>query len=132
MLGNWLDPAYLFNRNLGPFTSPLAWLMLTALFLAMFVSWFIKRSALKSGDIFAKKAARRLFVFSWTMSWIGVVLWAFRQVNVAYLSAPVLFLLWAVISLVWLVFIAKYWLVVAPKRRRQLSSETIKKQYLPK
>lgn len=132
MLGNWLDPAYLFNRNLGPFTSQLAWLVLAAMFMAMVFVWLLKKKALKNGDIFAKKAARRLFVFVWTMGSIGMVLWVFRQINVAYLSAPALFLLWLIISLAWLGVIAKYWLRVVPRRRSQLSFEVIKKQYLPK
>lgn len=132
MLGNWLDPAYLFNRNLGPFTTKLAWFVLLGMFLAMFVAWLLKKRAIKSGDIFSKKATRRLFVVIWTMAWIGVVLWVLRQINVAYLSAPILFLLWAIVSLIWLAFIAKYWFGVVPRRRSQLSFETIKKQYLPR
>lgn len=132
MLGNWLDPAYLFNRNLGPFTSKLAWFVLFGMFLSMFLSWLIKRKAIKSGDVFSKKASRRLFTAIWTMAWIGVVLWALRQINVAYLSAPILFLLWAIVSLIWLAFIAKYWFKVVPARRSQLSNEVVKKQYLPR
>ncbi|MEK7164565.1 MAG: hypothetical protein AAB779_01325 [Patescibacteria group bacterium] len=132
MLGNWIDPAYLFNRNLGPFTSKIAWVALLGMFLAMFVAWYLKKKAVKNGDIFSKKASRRFFVVVWTMAWIGVVLWFFRQINVAYLSAPILFLVWAIIGLVWLFFVAKYWFKVVPERRGQLSSETLKKQYLPR
>lgn len=132
MIANWLDPVYLFNRNLGPFTSKLAYLVLAFFFLVMLASWLIKKKALKTGDIFAKKASRRFFVLVWTMGWIGAVLWAFRQINVAYLSAPILFLLWFMVGLVWLVFVAKYWLIDAPARRRKLSTEVVKKQYLPK
>ncbi len=98
----------------------------------MLIVWFTKKKALKTGDVFAKKAGRRLFVAIWTMAWIGVVLWVFRQINVAYLSMPVLFLLWLAIGLLWLGFIAKYWFTIVPKRRSQLSGEIIKKQYLPR
>ncbi len=132
MLSNWIDPVYLFNRNLGPFTSKLAYLLLLGLFLAMFAAWFIKRKTVKDGDIFAKKASRRFFAAIWTMAIIGIFLWVFRQINVAYLSAPILFLVWFLITAVWLLLIAKYWFKVVPERRGKISGEVIKKQYLPR
>jgi hypothetical protein len=78
-----------------------------------------------------KKAARRLFTLAWTMGWIGIFLWIFRQVGALYISAPILLLIWAIISLIWLVMILKYWFITVPRRRKQLNQEVGKKLYMP-
>ncbi len=128
---NLLSPSYLFRPNLGPFVSPLAWVFLFALVLGMLLTLWLKVKFVKNKDIFAKKAARRLFSLVWTMGWIGIFLWLFRQINALYISAPVFLLIWAIISLIWLVIILKYWFITVPNRRRQLNQETGKKLYMP-
>ena len=128
---NFLSPAYLLNRNLGPFTSGLAWLFLAGAVLVMALAWLIRYQLAKNRDIFAKKAAKRFFNLAWVMGWISVVLWTFREINVTYLSAPILLLAAGLIALIWLVFVLYYWLKVGPRRRAQLSQEKNRRRYLP-
>ena len=128
---NLLSPGYLFQRNIGPFISPLASFFLLALVLGMLITLWLKVKFVKKKDIFAKKAARRLFSLVWTMGWIGIFLWLFRQINALYISAPIFLLIWAMISLVWLGMILNYWFRTVPRRRKQLNQETGKKLYLP-
>lgn len=131
MITNLFSAGYLLNKGIGPFTSPLAWFFLAFLMVAMVGSWFFKKKIAKNKDIFTKKVSARLFVICWTMGWIGIILWIFRQINVLYLGAPIFLLIWAVISLIWLLFILNYWLRTVPKRRKRLFEEMKKRQYLP-
>src|SRR3989338_4300606 len=113
-----LSPQYLFNRNLGPFTSSLGWFFVYGLVALILLAAIIKKLA-KKRDKFAQKAARRFSALAWTMGLIGIILWAFRQINVFYLSAPILLVIWLVIVLVWLGFILRYILIKAPRRRKE-------------
>lgn len=131
MITNLFSASYLFNRSLGPFTSPVAWVFLVGLVLLMAGSWFFDKKIASKKDIFVKKASSRFFTFSWTMAWIGIVLWVFRQINVLYLGAPIFLLVWLIISLVWLGFILNYWFRIVPKRRQNLLEEKKKNKYLP-
>ena len=128
---NLFSPDYLFQRNLGPFTSNLAWFFLGLLGLGLLVTLWLRFKVAKNKDIFTKKVLKRFFTLVWTMGWVGIVLWTFRQVNAQYLSAPILLLIWALISAFWLVFVLRYWLKIVPDRRRRLALETSRKQYLP-
>lgn len=127
----FFSPDYLFNKNLGPFTSNLAWYFLGGVLAAMAVTWLIRRKLVKNKDIFAKKAAKKLFQCVWVMGWITIVFWVLREINVMYLSAPVWLLLSATTGLIWLMFVAYYWLKTVPKRRAQLGQDGNKKRYLP-
>jgi len=128
---NLLSPTYLFNKNLGPFTSSLAWVFLGLLVLGLLVTLWLRLKVAKNKDIFTKKVIKRFFSLVWTMGWIGIILWMFRQVNAQFVSAPFLLLIWALISAVWLGFVLKYWLKTVPDRRKRLALEASRKQYLP-
>lgn len=128
---NFLSPGYLFNKNLGPFTSNLAWYFLGGVLAVMAATWLIRRKLVKNKDIFAKKAARKLWQSVWVMGWIIIVFWIFREINVMYLSAPVFLLASIATGLVWLMFVAYYWFKIVPKRRARLGQDGSKKRYLP-
>lgn len=128
---DFLSPAYLFNKNLGPFVSRLAWLFLGGVILVMIAAWLVRAKLVKSRDIFAKKTAKKFFNLTLTMGSLTVVLWGFRQTNVLYLSAPILLLAAALMALIWLGFVIYYWKITAPCRRAQLSQESQRRRYLP-
>lgn len=125
-----LSPDYLFHKNLGPFTSSLAWFFVYGLVGLIVLAAIIKRQA-KKRDKFSQKAAARFSALAWTMGLIGIILWAFRQINVFYLSAPVLLLVWLVTTLVWAAFIGHYLFIKAPRRRREIAAQNRKEVYLP-
>lgn len=125
-----LSANYLFNKALGPFNSTLAWVFLFGL-VGMVVLSVLFSASTKQKDIFWRKSAKKFSSFAWTMSLLGLILWLFRQVNVLYLSAPVLLLAWLVIALVWFAGILYYLFIKAPKRRAQLMVESKKKTYIP-
>lgn len=123
-----LSPSYLFHKNHGPFTSDLAdvflWANIGLVALAILVKVITRK-----GDRFAKKAAAKFTSCAWTMGAIGVILYAFRQINVLYLSAPVFILMWAMATAVWLVLVANYCLRVVPKRREAVARESETRDY---
>lgn len=127
----FFSPRHLFARNLPPFSPNIARFSLILLLILMAFALVYRWRLVKNKDIFAKKAAKRFFGLAWTMGIIGLFLWIFRQVRVAYLSSPLFVFLWFIIFLVWIGFWLNYWLRTAPARRRQLAQEAAKKAYLP-
>ena len=125
-----LSSQYLFNRNLGPFQSELAWYFIGLVLVGM-AGALVFRIMTKKKDIFWQKSAKKLFSCVWTTGMVAIILWVFRQISVLYLSAPILLLLLLVCSLVWLLFVFWYMFVTAPRRRRQLMQEGAKKSYIP-
>lgn len=125
-----LSPTYLFARSLGPFASNWAWVFFAFNILLIADAVIIRRWARKK-DIFSQKAAQKYYALAWTMGLIGLILWSFRQLGAFYISAPIGILIWLAILLVWLGFVLYYWLIKAPRRRRQLRVERAKKDYLP-
>ena len=92
-----LSPAYLFNKNLGEFTSDLAVVYISFNVGLIVLAILIPRLA-KKGDLFANKASSKFKSFAWTMGAFGIILYIFRQINIFYLSAPILILVWLIIS----------------------------------
>lgn len=127
----FISLAYLFNKNLGPFTSNLAWYFLGGILLLMIITWLIRFKLVKNKDIFAKKAAKKLFQVIWVMGWIMVFFWVFREINVMYLGAPVFLVLGGLVAIIWLVFVTFYWFKTVPNRRTQLGQQGNRKRYLP-
>ncbi|MAG29066.1 hypothetical protein CL632_02890 [bacterium] len=125
-----LSPAYLFNRNLGPYQSDLAYVFV-GINIVLIIIAIISRRLAKKRDLFAQKAAHKFGSLAWTMGAIGIILYVFRQINVFYLSAPAFVLIWLIITGIWLILVLKYWLRTAPKRRKQVSGSTVKDEYMP-
>jgi len=125
-----LSVKYLFNQYPGAFTSVLAYYLLGGIILIMLVAVVLKMSA-KKRDTFAQKSASKLFSLAWTMGWIGIILWIFRQINVFYLSAPIFWLIWLATGLFWGVFVFRYRFFIVPKRRAEIREAKSKKDYLP-
>lgn len=125
-----LSPQYLFHKNLGPFTSSLAWVFVYGCVGMIILAVILKKLA-KKRDKLSQKAAAKFSALAWTMGMLAIILWAFRQINVFYLSAPILLLVWLVVALVWLGFILYYAVVRAPRRRREIAAQSRKGEYLP-
>jgi len=125
-----LSVEYLFNRSLGPFQSNLAYIFVGFNVLLILIA-IISRRLVKNKDLFARKSAKKYGTLAWSMGSIGIVLYIFRQINVFYLSAPIIVLIWAIVFVIWLMLVLKYLFFVAPKRRKDLMQETGKREYLP-
>jgi hypothetical protein len=124
-----LSVRYLFARNLGPFTSDLAYIFL-GINIFLIVTAIIISKLAKKRDLLAQKVAARYRNFAWTMGLIGIILYTFREINVLYLSAPIIILLWLIIAIIWFGFVLKYKLFVVPKRRSTIQSQESKQEYL--
>lgn len=127
---NFLSPAYLLNRSLGPSQSKIAYIFAGFCVLIIFFAVILSKLA-KNKDLFAKKTAQKFSSFAWTMGLIGIILYTFRQINVLYLSAPVFVLIWGVALVVWLFFIIRYRIFIVPKRRKTLFEQGKKREYIP-
>ncbi len=130
-LTHLLSPEYLFHRNLGPFTSVLAWYLFAGIILVMAAALIFRLKLAKSSDTLTRKTTRKLFSFSWTMGSIGLILWIFRQINAFYISAPIFWVIWLVVGAVWLGTVLNYAFRVAPRRRSEILANVGKKSYLP-
>ncbi|MBU2575652.1 hypothetical protein KKF64_00980 [Patescibacteria group bacterium] len=125
-----LSPAYLFHKSLGPFQSNLAYIFAVFNVLLILIA-IISRRLAKNKDLFAKKAVQKYGAFAWTMGSIGIILYIFRQINVLYLSAPIIVLIWLVILIIWLILVLKYRFFVVPIRRKDLMQDKGKREYIP-
>ncbi|MDD5071274.1 MAG: hypothetical protein PHQ42_00895 [Patescibacteria group bacterium] len=73
---------------------------------------------------------RRLQSFSLANAIIGLVLLFFSYELIPFLSSRFWFLLWAIIMLVWLVFIVKSLLTI-PDKKKKFEEEKEYKKYIP-
>lgn len=126
-----LSPEYLFHRNLGPFTSVLAWYLLAGIVAIMAVAFVFRLKLAKNKDSLSRKTAQKFFNLTWTMGSLGLILWIFRQINAFYISAPILWLIWLLAGAVWLGVVLNYVFRIVPRRRQEIMRETGKKSYLP-
>jgi len=124
-----LSPTYLFHKSLGPYQSNLVYIFVGVCVLLIFIAIICRRLA-KDKDLFAKKAAQKYGSFAWTMGAIGIILYIFRQINVFYLSAPILILIWGIVLIIWLILVLKYKFLIVPKRRKDLMQEQSKREYI--
>ncbi|OIO48273.1 MAG: hypothetical protein AUJ34_03435 [Parcubacteria group bacterium CG1_02_41_12] len=124
------SPEYLFNKNLGPYQSNIGTLFAGFNVLIIVLAIILRRLA-KEKDLFIKKAVQKYGSWAWTMGAIGIILYIFRQINVMYLSAPIIVLIWAIIAIIWLILVLKYRIITVPKRRKDLMIEKGKRDYLP-
>ncbi|MDP3995364.1 MAG: hypothetical protein Q8P78_01995, partial [bacterium] len=97
---------------------------------ALLVAGIIVVRLAKKGDRFTQKSAAKFNAFAWTMGLLGIILYGFRQINVLYLSAPVLILVWGIVVVIWLILVLNYHFRVAPKRRETVRKESQKRVYL--
>ncbi len=128
---NLFSVNYLFHKNLGPFTSSLALYLLLFLVFLMFSAFVFRLIAGKKNDSLNRKISKRFFNFTWTMGAIGIILWIFRQINVYFLSAPILWVFWLLAFVVWLLSFLNYVFRVVPNRRKEIQCQATKKNYLP-
>jgi len=100
--------------------------LVIALIVASFIFWFIKS---KRRNVYIN-FWRNLYYFSFTNSFIGIVLLFFSYELVPFLSARFWFLLWGAGIIAWLIFIFKS-LIAIPKRRKKIAEEEEYKKYIP-
>jgi O-antigen/teichoic acid export membrane protein len=127
---NLLSPSYLFHRNLSPFSPSFAWTFIGILVLLMVLSYFYFRLA-KNRDVFMRKFSVKLVALSFTMGIIGILLVLVRQINVLYLSAPILLLFWLIVFIIWALVILNYRFRTVPKRKKDLMQESGQRNYIP-
>lgn len=73
---------------------------------------------------------RRLYSFSLTNVFVGLFLLFFNYEMIPFLSARFWFLLWAVIMVIWLVFVAKNLLKI-PEKKKKIEEENKYQKYIP-
>jgi small-conductance mechanosensitive channel len=83
----------------------------------------------KTLDSLAKKLMSKVIAFLITMGVIGVVLSAFFYQGAYILSMKFWFLLWLLISIIWIIIIGKYYLKIGP-RRDEISRQKKFEKYL--
>ncbi|MDD2807631.1 MAG: hypothetical protein PHW95_03890 [Patescibacteria group bacterium] len=77
------------------------------------------------------KGYRKFFNLFLTMGLIGFVYLFFAWQGVVLLSSRLVLLAWAIISVIWLLFILKYIIIEVPKTRKQLQARRQFEKYLP-
>jgi|GEM_PF-2154794 hypothetical protein len=131
-LDKLLDWSYLFYR-LPP--AGFSWGMRIFL-LIIFIGALIL--AIMAGIKYSKKQPivrkfwRKIQVWGWSTSLMGLLLFYFREVRAIYLSSRAWMFIWLIIALVWLVFIIVYLFRVIPKKQEAKKSQEDFDKWLPK
>ena len=112
-----------------PALLPLFENLLTGLVVIFVIAVFVFARLKKKKNPY-QKTWQELFNFSLTNAFIGLILMFFNYETIAFFSARFWFLIWALIIIVWLVFIVKQ-IKKIPERRKAIEKEKELKKYIP-
>ena len=127
-----IDLGYLFHRYPpGGFSWPirvsLLFIFVAALALAIYAGTKIKNL---SGH--RKKLWRKIQIWGWTTSLVGLLLVYFREVRAIYLSARAYLLLWIIIVLIWIILIIVFHKKNDPDHEEMSKKKEEYEKWLPK
>lgn len=83
-------------------------------------------------DIIVNKGLKKIRTFFFIMSIVGYIYTFFAYEGAPFLSARIWFLMWFIITLVWLFFCLQYFKRELPKFREYLEKKRIHEKYLPR
>lgn len=127
-----LDLSYLFYR-LPP--AGFSWAMrifLLIIFVGALVVAIIATIKYNKKEAIIKNFWRKLQIWGWSTSLVGLLLFYIREVRAIYLSARAWMFLWLIIIFIWLIFIIVYWFKVIPKKKEAKQSQEEFNKWLPK
>ena len=127
----FFNPSHLLTLR-PPAMHARALIILAAVFGAMIVVAIISSLTVKkTKDGLRIKALRRLATAGWTMGIIGFVYLFFAAEGIVLLSARFFLIIIALITIIWLAFILRYWVVALPRVRAEIDQQREFKKYLP-
>lgn len=108
-------------------------IIILAVIFGLFIifGFFSKLKAKKINDGLKSKAWQRLYYLGVSMGIIGFVYIFFAWQGVALLAARFWLLIWMIVIIVWLVFIAKYLYIQVPKLRKNINTKRDFEKYVP-
>jgi len=104
-------------------------ILVVGCFLAAVVFHYVARA--KKEDPVTVRILKKLNGLFSFLTFVGVFILLFFWQQVPYLSSRFWLVVWFLLVVVWVGFIIRYALFVAPKRRARLEEEKKYKQYLP-
>lgn len=127
----FFNPSHLLTLR-PPIMSTRAVIILAVTFGAMILAAILSTiMAKKTKDGLRIKALRRLTTAGWTMGIIGLVYLFFAAEGVVLLSARFFLIIIAMVTVVWLGFILRYWVVALPRTRAEIDQKRQFNKYLP-
>ncbi|MCR4279821.1 MAG: hypothetical protein NUV82_00135 [Candidatus Komeilibacteria bacterium] len=131
-MSNWLQLEYLFSRSLPPIEAEV-FNMGIGLYLIIFVAAVVFALLRKKKNILNlyRRLWQKLSNWSFAFSIVGLLLLFFRHQMIPYLGMRGWTLIWWVFSLLWLLYILKYWLIEVPRQKEMLEARENFDKYLP-
>lgn len=103
-------------------------------FIALIVLGFIARamSRRRSGDMFWAEGGKRFAAMAFWMGPLGLFFtWSTHEL-IYFFGARFWFLVWALAAIVWSAFIAKFLLLVVPKKKAEYAEQARIRKWIPK
>ncbi len=122
-------PAQLFYLRPLPVSQKV--LIILAVIFALFIITAIATKFIKSKDVLKDKGVKKFFNLFLTMGILGYVYLFFIWQAVPLLAARFWFLLWLIVTAVWLGFVLKYLILEVPKKRNEINKRREFEKYIP-
>lgn len=131
----WLAPlltwSYWFSSYPAAFTG-LYFKLITGTALGSFVVGLVIKGVAKlAKDPSTRKLLKKFGTLALTFGALMAISFFFTQTSTPTLGSRFWFGLWVIMAVIWLGFILKYTIVVAPKEREERAKQLINKKYLP-
>jgi len=127
-----LSPSYWFSSFPGPLTGIFFWAVVGVAAGGLILGVVLRLSSSLVDDFSGRRLMRRLATCFIT---VGALIWLsffFTQTSTPTLGSRFWFLVWLIMTLVWLGYIVRYAVVVAPKERAARDAELARAKYLPR
>ncbi len=127
-----LSLSFWFSSFPGPLTGIFFWAVVGVAAGSLVLGVVLRLGSSWAGDFSVRRLLRRLAVCFIT---VGALVWLsffFTQTSTPMLGSRFWFLAWLVLALVWLGYIVRYAVVVAPKERAARAAELAQAKYLPR
>ncbi len=126
-----MDVSYWFSQYSEYFAGTMFWAALGIISGLVVLGAAIRLASRFIKDPSSRKACRRLSTMSITVGLLSAVSFFFTQTSTPVLGSRFWFLLWVLVAVVWLAFIVRYMLKVAPQERAERAKLQAYQKYLP-
>jgi len=131
-MGNFFKLSFWFDVIPDPYTLPVFWVLIGVFALTVILGlaalFFLKKYR---ENKLAKKVWSKFMSWGYTVGLVGLLLVFFKQQRAPYFGMRIIMGIWLLVVLVWLGFILKFWLLEAPKIKKEKQAKEQLRKYLP-
>ena len=131
---SWLAPlltwSYWFTSYPAPFTGLYFWIIIGLAAGSFVLGLALSLTAPHLKDPSSRRLLKKFGNLGLTFGALAAVSFFFTQTSTPTLGSRFWFALWVIVVIIWLVFIGKYALKVAPRERDERAKQMVNKKYL--